>query len=54
MIKSAEVKSATIQKYEIGIYKLYTTVEAQALPFSMEDASRSQADIEKVSFLPSP
>lgn len=47
VIKSAEVKSCTIQKFEVGIHKLYTLVEAQALPFSIEDASRSEAEIEK-------
>lgn len=48
VIKEAEVKSCTIQTYEVGIHKLYTTVEAGALPFSMEDASRPESDFQKV------
>ncbi|KAL1408373.1 aspartate--tRNA ligase dps1 [Vanrija albida] len=47
VIKKAEVKSCTIQNYEVGIYKLHTLVEAEPLPFTIEDASRSEADIEK-------
>ncbi|GMK53643.1 hypothetical protein CspeluHIS016_0102290 [Cutaneotrichosporon spelunceum] len=47
VIKAAEVKSCTIQNYEISVQKLYTAVEAQALPFSMADASRDEADFQK-------
>jgi len=50
VIKKAEVKSCTIQTYEVGIYKLYTAVEAGGLPFSMEDASRPESELKRVSF----
>lgn len=49
MIKAADVKSCTIQKYEVGVHKLYTAVEAQTLPFSIQDASRDEADFQKAS-----
>lgn len=52
VIKAAEVKSCTIQKYEVGVQKLYTAVEAEALPFSMADASRDEADFQKVRMHP--
>ncbi|KAL7420281.1 aspartate--tRNA ligase dps1 [Cryptotrichosporon argae] len=47
VIKAAEVKSCTIQSFEIAIHKLFTAVEAVSLPFSIEDASRSEADFER-------
>jgi hypothetical protein len=49
VIKKAEVKSCTIQTYEVGIHKLYTAVEAGGLPFSMEDASRPESELKRVS-----
>jgi aspartyl-tRNA synthetase len=48
VIKSAEVKSCTVQQYEVSVQKLFTAVEAQTLPFSMADASRDEADFQKV------
>jgi aspartyl-tRNA synthetase len=48
VIKEAEVKSCTIQTYEVGIHKLYTTVQAGDLPFSMDDASRPESDFQRV------
>lgn len=50
VIKEAEVKSCTIQNYEIGIRKLYTAVEVGELPFSIDDASRPESDFQRVSF----
>ncbi|WWC70635.1 aspartate-tRNA(Asn) ligase [Kwoniella pini CBS 10737] len=47
VIKSAEVKSCTITDYEVGIHKLFTAVEVGELPFSIDDASRPEADFEK-------
>ncbi|WVQ65914.1 aspartate-tRNA(Asn) ligase [Kwoniella botswanensis] len=47
VIKSAEVKSCTITNYEVGIHKLFTAVEVGDLPFSIDDASRAEADFEK-------
>ncbi|WWC62427.1 aspartate-tRNA(Asn) ligase [Kwoniella dejecticola CBS 10117] len=47
VIKSAEVKSCTITDYEVGINKLFTAVEVGELPFSIDDASRAEADFEK-------
>jgi aspartyl-tRNA synthetase len=49
IIKEADVKSCTIQSYEIGIRKLYTAVEVGDLPFSIDDASRPEADFARVS-----
>lgn len=49
VIKEAEVKSCTIQTYEVGIHKLYTTVQAGDLPFSLDDASRPESDFQRVS-----
>jgi hypothetical protein len=49
VIKEAEVKSCTIQTYEVGIHKLYTAVEAGDLPFSMESAARPDSDFKRVS-----
>lgn len=49
MIKEADVKSCTIQSYEIGIRKLYTAVEVGELPFSIDDASRPESDFARVS-----
>ncbi|WRT67651.1 aspartate-tRNA(Asn) ligase [Kwoniella shivajii] len=47
VIKSAEVKSCTITNYEVGVYKLFTAVEVGDLPFSIDDASRAEADFER-------
>ena len=49
VIKEADVKSCTIQSYEIGIQKLYTAVEVGELPFSLDDASRPESDFVRVS-----
>jgi aspartyl-tRNA synthetase len=49
VIKEADVKSCTIQNYEIGIRKLYTAVEVGELPFSLDDASRPESDFARVS-----
>ncbi|ORY31426.1 aspartate-tRNA ligase [Naematelia encephala] len=48
IIKEAEVKSCTITDYEVGIYKLFVEVEAEGLPFSIDDASRPEADFERM------
>ena len=48
VIKEAEVKSCTIQNYEVGIQKLFTAVEAGELPFSIDDASRPESDFRRV------
>ena len=50
VIKEAEVKSCTIQNYEIGVQKLYTAVEVGELPFSIDDASRPESDFQRVSW----
>ncbi|WVQ96826.1 aspartate-tRNA(Asn) ligase [Kwoniella sp. CBS 9459] len=47
VIKSAEVKSCTITNYEVGVQKLFTAVEVGALPFSIDDAARPEADFER-------
>ncbi|WVR06240.1 aspartate-tRNA(Asn) ligase [Kwoniella sp. DSM 27419] len=47
VIKSAEVKSCTIQNFEIGVQKLFTAVEVPDLPFSIDDAARPEADFER-------
>lgn len=50
VIKEAEVKSCTIQNFEVGIQKLYTAVEVVGdLPFSIDDASRPESDFQRVS-----
>lgn len=51
IIKEAEVKSCTIQEYEISIRKLYTEVQVEVpeLPFSIDDASRPESDFQRVS-----
>jgi len=50
VIKEADVKSCTIQNYEIGVQKLYTAVEVGELPFSIDDASRPESDFQRVSY----
>ncbi|KAK8858461.1 aspartate-tRNA(Asn) ligase [Kwoniella newhampshirensis] len=44
VIKSAEVKSCTIQNFEVGIQKIFTAVEVGDLPFSVDDAARPESD----------
>jgi hypothetical protein len=49
VIKEADVKSCTVQNFEIGVQKLYTAVEVGELPFSIDDASRPESDFQRVS-----
>ncbi|WVQ81050.1 aspartate-tRNA(Asn) ligase [Cryptococcus sp. DSM 104549] len=48
VIKEAEVKSCTIQSYEIAVHKIFTAVEVPDLPFSIDDASRPESDFARM------
>ena len=50
VIKEAEVKSCSITGFEIGVRKLFTSVEVPSIPFSIDDASRPESDFERVGF----
>jgi hypothetical protein len=67
IVKEAEVKSCTIQYFEVQVYKvsntsyilantpqLFSAVEVtiKELPFSIDDASRPESDFERVRPLP--
>ncbi|OWZ53744.1 aspartate-tRNA(Asn) ligase [Cryptococcus neoformans 125.91] len=48
VVKEAEVKSCTIQNYEVGIQKIFTAVEVNELPFSIDDAARPESDFQRM------
>ncbi|WVN88768.1 aspartate-tRNA(Asn) ligase [Cryptococcus depauperatus CBS 7841] len=48
VIKEAEVKSCTVQNYEVGIQKIFTAVEVGDLPFSVDDASRPESEFQRM------
>ncbi|RSH89279.1 aspartate--tRNA ligase dps1 [Saitozyma podzolica] len=48
VIKAAEVKSCTIQDAEVQVRKLFTAVEVNELPFSIDDAARPEADFQRM------
>ena len=42
------IKSTSIQNVELQLEKIHTVSEAARLPFTLEDATRSEAEFEKV------
>ncbi|ODN74330.1 aspartate-tRNA(Asn) ligase [Cryptococcus amylolentus CBS 6039] len=48
IVAKADVKSCTVNNYEVKIHKIFTSVEVGDLPFSIDDASRPESDFARM------